>query len=81
LRVKGDARGGIVRRVPGAHAGEDGARPGPEAGEVVDVKDLKTPLERTEKDDEEDADQDRDDVHEIGSDPEAHVAKAMLGLS
>ena len=45
------------------------------------MKDLETTLQRTEKDDEEDADEDRNDVSEVGSDPGAHVVDAMLGLS
>src|SRR6266513_3148573 len=44
LGVEGDPRPRILRRIPRTHAGEDGAGPGPEAGEVVDVSDLETPI-------------------------------------
>ena len=53
-------------------------RPGPETGEVVDVEDLQTTVEGPEEQNEEDADQDRDEVREVGSDSGGHVIRAML---
>jgi len=63
-----------VRGIPGAHASEDGVRPCPESGEVVDVEDLETAVERSEKDDEQDADQDRREVGKVGTPLGAHEA-------
>ena len=70
-----------MRRIPGAHAREDGSRPGPETGEVVDVEDLEPTVERSEEDDDEDAEQDRRKIRKVGAALGAHVARAMLGLT
>ena len=81
MRVESHPRFRILRRIPGAHAGEDGARSGPETGEVIDVEDLETPIEGSEEDDDEDADEDRQNIRKIGTALGGHVVAAMLRLN
>jgi len=45
------------------------------------VEDLETPVERSEDDDDEYADEDRRDICEIGTALRGHVVAAMLGPS